>query len=115
MKTLIFGTLFTLSIAAFSSIASANPANANSTRYDEPISGLPTSGGMARQRLEFAQKHNVHVLDLTPFRNSNGQLTPQTSNPSNRSISVLGTSGGQIRQQLDTAQNTPRNNTQVRQ
>ncbi len=99
MKTLIFGTLFTLSIAAFSPISSANPTNANSTRYDESIPGLPTSGGMARQRLEFSQKHNIGVLDLTPVVNSNGQLTPQTANPSsNRSVPILGTSGGQIRQ-----------------
>ena len=106
MKTLIFGTLFTLSIAAFSSIASAN---------DQPSPGLPTSGGMARQRLEFAQKHNIGVLDLTSSVNSNRQLTPQTSNPSNRSVPILGTSGGQIKQQLDAAQKMPRNNAQARQ
>lgn len=112
MKTLIFGTLFTLSIAVFSPIASANSDNTNSTRYDEPIPGLPTSGAMARRRLEFAQKHNIGVLDLTPFANSNGQLTPQTSNPSNRSVPVLGTSGAQVRQQMDAAQQAPRNNAQ---
>lgn len=116
MKTLILGTALTLSIAAFSSIASANPARANSTRYDEPIPGLPTSGRMASQRLEFAQKHNVGVLDLAPLSNSNGQPTSQTSNPSsNRSSSVGGTSGGQIRQQLDAAQKAPQTNTASRQ
>jgi len=112
MKTLIFGTLFTLSIAAFSPIASANPDNPNSTRYDESAPGLPTSGGMARRRLDFAQKHNIGVLDLTPFTNSNGQLTPQSSNPSNRSVPALGTSGAQIRQQLDATQKAPQNSTQ---
>ncbi|BAU15781.1 hypothetical protein LEP3755_63460 (plasmid) [Leptolyngbya sp. NIES-3755] len=106
MKTLIFGTLSVLSIAAFSPIVSAS---------DQPVPGLPTAGRMAAQRLEYAQKHGVGDLDLTPLTNSNGQPNSQTLKPSSdRSVQVMGTSGGQVRQQLENAQKAPQTNTETK-